>query len=54
MGRMRAWQDSLRTRGERLAERAQSERQLHKSVDATFQMVDRDSELGGGAGGEGQ
>jgi uncharacterized BrkB/YihY/UPF0761 family membrane protein len=48
MGRIRAWQDSLRTRGERLAERAQSERQLHKSVDATFQMVDRDSELGGG------
>jgi membrane protein len=48
MGRIRAWQDSLRTRGERLAERAQSERQLHKSVDATFQMVDRDVELGGG------
>jgi membrane protein len=48
MGRIRAWQDSLRTRGERLAERAQSERQLHKSVDATFQMVDRDADLGGG------
>jgi uncharacterized BrkB/YihY/UPF0761 family membrane protein len=48
MGRIRAWQDSLRARGERLAERAQSERQLHKSVDATFQMVDRDVELGGG------
>jgi hypothetical protein len=48
MGRIRAWQDSLRARGERLAERAQSERQLHKSVDATFQMVDRDLELGGG------
>jgi uncharacterized BrkB/YihY/UPF0761 family membrane protein len=48
MGRIRAWEDSLRARGERLAERAQSERQLHKSVDATFQMVDRDVELGGG------
>ena len=48
MGRIRAWQDSLQTRSERLAERAQTERQLHKSVDATFQMVDRDAELGGG------
>jgi uncharacterized BrkB/YihY/UPF0761 family membrane protein len=48
MGRIRAWQESLRTRGERLAERAQSERQLHKSVDATFEMVDRDADLGGG------
>jgi membrane protein len=48
MGRIRAWQSSLRARGERLAERAQSERQLHKSVDATFQMVDRDADLGGG------
>jgi uncharacterized BrkB/YihY/UPF0761 family membrane protein len=48
MGRIRAWRESLRTRGERLAERAQSERQLHKSVDATFEMVDRDADLGGG------
>ena len=48
MGRIRAWQEALRTRRERLAERAQSERQLHRSVDATFEMVDRDVELGGG------
>jgi uncharacterized BrkB/YihY/UPF0761 family membrane protein len=48
MGRIRAWQESLRSRGQRLAERGQTERQLHKSVDAAYQMVDRDSELGGG------
>ena len=48
MGRIRAWQESLRSRGQRLAERGETERQLHKSVDAAYQMVDRDSELGGG------
>ncbi len=48
MGRIGTWQESLRARGERLAERAKTERQLHKSVDATFEMVDRDVELGGG------
>lgn len=48
MGRIRAWEESLRSRGQRLAERGQTERQLHKSVDAAYQMVDRDSELGGG------
>ena len=48
MGRIRAWEESLRSRGQRLAERGQTERQLHKSVDAAYQMVDRDTELGGG------
>jgi uncharacterized BrkB/YihY/UPF0761 family membrane protein len=48
MGRIRAWQESLRSRGQRLAERGETERQLHKSVDAAYQIVDRDSELGGG------
>jgi uncharacterized BrkB/YihY/UPF0761 family membrane protein len=48
MGRIRTWQQSLRARGERLAERAATERKLHRSVDATFEMVDRDVELGGG------
>jgi len=48
MGRIRAWHESLRSRGQRLAERGETERQLHKSVDAAYQMVDRDSELGGG------
>jgi uncharacterized BrkB/YihY/UPF0761 family membrane protein len=38
----------MRGRGERLAERAQEERGRHSSVDAAFQMVDRDSEVGGG------
>jgi uncharacterized BrkB/YihY/UPF0761 family membrane protein len=38
----------MRGRGERLAERAQEERGRHSSVDAVFQMVDRDSEVGGG------
>jgi uncharacterized BrkB/YihY/UPF0761 family membrane protein len=48
MGRIRAWEESLRSRGQRLAERGRTERQLHKSVDAAYQMVDRDTELGGG------
>jgi uncharacterized BrkB/YihY/UPF0761 family membrane protein len=48
MGRIRTWQETLRSRGELLAERAETERKLHRSVDATFQMVDRDIELGGG------
>jgi uncharacterized BrkB/YihY/UPF0761 family membrane protein len=32
----------------RLAERAEVERGRHRSVDAVFEMVDRDSEVGGG------
>jgi membrane protein len=48
MGRIRTWQEVLRARGELLAERAETERKLHRSVDATFQMIDRDVELGGG------
>jgi uncharacterized BrkB/YihY/UPF0761 family membrane protein len=48
MGRVRAWQDSLKLRGERLAERLRAERQRHSSVDAAYEMVERDSELGGG------
>jgi len=38
----------MRARGERLAERAQDERARHRSVDALYEMVDRDSEVGGG------
>jgi len=38
----------MRARGERLAERAQDERSRHDSVDAVFEMADRDSEVGGG------
>jgi uncharacterized BrkB/YihY/UPF0761 family membrane protein len=38
----------LQADGQRLAERAQAERGRHRSVDALFEMVDRDSEVGGG------
>ena len=44
----RQWTAARRTDAERLAERAQDERSRHSSVDAIFEMVDRDSEVGGG------
>ena len=37
-----------RAEAERLAERAQAERGRHRSVDAVFEMVERDGEVGGG------
>jgi len=43
-----SWVARLREDGERLAERAQAERMRHRSVDALFEMVERDSEVGGG------
>src|SRR5690242_13039941 len=46
--RTQLWAGEMRARGERLAERAQDERRRHGSVDAAFEMVDRDSEVGGG------
>src|SRR5262245_21638514 len=46
--RTQLWAAEMRARGERLAERAQDERGRHRSVDAVFEMVDRDSEVGGG------
>jgi uncharacterized BrkB/YihY/UPF0761 family membrane protein len=39
---------AFKERGERLAARAQAERGRHASVDAAFEMVDRDVEVGGG------
>lgn len=39
---------ALRARAQQLEERAQAERSSHKSVDAAFEMIDRDSEVGGG------
>ena len=39
---------SLRARAQRLEERAQVERSKHKSVDAAFELVDRDGEVAGG------
>jgi uncharacterized BrkB/YihY/UPF0761 family membrane protein len=38
----------MQGRAERLSERAQAERGRHRSVDVVFEMVDRDSEAGGG------
>ncbi len=44
--RMRA--DAIQARAQRLAERGQHERSKHASVDAVYEMVDRDEEFGGG------
>jgi uncharacterized BrkB/YihY/UPF0761 family membrane protein len=46
--RTRQWAAVIRADAERLAERAQAERGRHRSVDAVFEMADRDGEVGGG------
>jgi membrane protein len=46
--RTRSWTARRRAEAERLAERAQAERGRHRSVDAVFDMVERDGEVGGG------
>jgi uncharacterized BrkB/YihY/UPF0761 family membrane protein len=46
--RTRSWTARRRSDVERLGERAQAERGRHGSVDAAFEMVERDSEVGGG------
>jgi uncharacterized BrkB/YihY/UPF0761 family membrane protein len=38
----------MQARAHRIGQRAQAERGRHRSVDAVFEMVDRDSEVGGG------
>ena len=48
IAKTRQWAAARRGDAERLAERAQDERSRHTSVDAVFEMVDRDSEVGGG------
>jgi uncharacterized BrkB/YihY/UPF0761 family membrane protein len=48
VSRWRAWTEGARGRAQRIAERAEVERQRHGSLDATFEMVDRDGEVGGG------
>ena len=48
LARLRARQAALVARAEQLAERAQAERGRHGSVDAVFEMVERDGEVGGG------
>jgi uncharacterized BrkB/YihY/UPF0761 family membrane protein len=44
----RGWAAAARSRAEQLAARAQAERRRHASVDATFDMVDRDADVAGG------
>jgi len=39
---------ALEERAKRLAERGEEERKRHASVDAVYEMVDRDAEVGGG------
>ena len=46
--RTRLWIAAARVRAKRLEERAQAERRRHDSVDAIFEIVDRDGEVGGG------
>ena len=46
--RTRQLAEALEKRGRLLNERAEPERSRHKSVDAVFELVDRDSNVGGG------
>jgi uncharacterized BrkB/YihY/UPF0761 family membrane protein len=46
--RVRQRQEALQAKMDRLSERAQEERSRHGWIDATFEFVDRDSEVGGG------
>ena len=46
--RTRQLAEGLEERGRLLNERAQAERRRHRSVDAVFEMVDRDISVGGG------
>lgn len=48
VARPRAWAGVAREEGRRLAERAEAERQRHRSVDALYEIVERDAEVGGG------
>jgi uncharacterized BrkB/YihY/UPF0761 family membrane protein len=48
LDRMRGWNAELQRRGKALEARAEEERRRHGSVDAVFEMIDRDSEVGGG------
>jgi uncharacterized BrkB/YihY/UPF0761 family membrane protein len=47
-GRVAVWNAALKARRSALEERATTERQRHRSLDAVFEIVDRDVELGGG------
>ncbi|HVM56831.1 MAG TPA: YhjD/YihY/BrkB family envelope integrity protein [Gaiellaceae bacterium] len=45
--RMRARRAAAQARAQRIAERAQAERSRHGSLDAAFEIADRDAEVGG-------
>ena len=47
-GRRELWATALQERSRRLTERAAQERSRHGSVDAVFEMADRDADVGGG------
>jgi uncharacterized BrkB/YihY/UPF0761 family membrane protein len=47
-GRTRVWVAAMQERSRRYAVLAQEERSHHSSVDAAFEMVDRDAEVAGG------
>jgi uncharacterized BrkB/YihY/UPF0761 family membrane protein len=48
LGRARLRADALQARVKRVAERADAERAEHDSLDALYELVDRDIEIGGG------
>jgi membrane protein len=48
LARGRRWAAALEVRRDHLTKRAEAERRLHPSVDAVYEMVDRDAEVGGG------
>ena len=47
-GRRELWAAAMQERSRRLTERAERERRRHGSVDAVFEMADRDADVGGG------
>jgi membrane protein len=46
--RLRRWTVAMQECGRRVSERAEAERSRHESVDAVYEMVDRDGEVAGG------
>jgi uncharacterized BrkB/YihY/UPF0761 family membrane protein len=46
--RRQSWPGRIQADAERLAQRAEAERGRHRSVDAVFEMAERDGEVGGG------
>jgi hypothetical protein len=48
LGRTRLRTAALQARAKRIAERADAERANHRSLDAAFEIADRDTEVGGG------